>query len=121
MTQQRRLIYDIIKHSDRHLSAEEIFTAAKKEMPQIAYGTVYRNLSLMLDDGEIRLVEIADASNRYDKNVEPHDHCICPVCGGVTDVFWGDLTPMLREKSGMDIISYELNLRAVCEECRRAK
>lgn len=118
MTRQRELILNIIQSSDNHPTAEDIFRAAKKVMPSIAYGTVYRNLSLMLDAGEIRLVEVTDASNRYDKNTAPHDHVICPVCGAVSDVFWGDLTPLFKEKSGLDIISYELNLRALCENCR---
>ncbi len=118
MTRQRELILNIIRSSDTHPTAEEIFRDAKKELPSIAYGTVYRNLSLMLDAGEIRLVEISDGSNRYDKNTEPHDHIICPLCGGVRDVFWGDLTPMLSEMSGERVLSYELNLRAVCEACR---
>ncbi len=118
MTRQRELILNIIKESCTHPTAEEIFRDAKKVMPSIAYGTVYRNLSLMLDAGEIRLVEVSDGSNRYDKNTEPHDHVICPVCGSVKDVFWGDLTSMLSEMSGEEIVSYELNLRAVCEDCR---
>lgn len=118
MTRQRELILNIIQSSDTHPTAEEIFTKAKKVMPSIAYGTVYRNLSLMLDAGEIRLVEVSDGSNRYDKNTTPHDHVICPVCGVVSDIFWGDLTPFFREKSGLDIVSYELNLRAVCDKCK---
>ncbi len=118
MTRQRQLIFDIIKSSDRHMSAEEIFHEAKKHMPSIAYGTVYRNLSLMLEADEVRLVVVADASNRYDKNITPHDHIICPVCGDVKDVFWGDLTSVFAEKSGEDIISYELNLHALCDNCK---
>lgn len=118
MTRQRELILNIIQSSDRHPTAEEIFRDAKTVMPSLAYGTVYRNLSLMLDAGEIRLVEVSDGSNRYDKNTEPHDHIMCPVCGAVKDVFWGDLTPMFREMSGADIVSYELNLRALCDDCK---
>ncbi len=119
MTRQRELILNIIKCSDTHPTAEDIFRDAKKVMPSLAYGTVYRNLSLMLDAGEIRLVEVSDGSNRYDKNTEPHDHIICPVCGAVKDVFWGDLTPLFSEMSGETIVSYELNLRAVCDGCRK--
>ncbi len=119
MTRQRQLIYEIIKHSDRHMSAEEIFHDAKAQLPSIAYGTVYRNLSLMLEAGEIRLVEVVGGSNRYDKNVEPHDHIICPVCGAVKDVFWGDLTPWFAKNSGEQIISYDLHLRALCDNCKK--
>lgn len=44
MTKQRILILNIIKTTDGHLTAEEIFNIAKARMPNIALGTVYRNL-----------------------------------------------------------------------------
>ena len=47
MTRQRRLILDLMQKSPRHLTADEIFAQARREMPNIARGTVYRNLKLM--------------------------------------------------------------------------
>lgn len=47
MTQQRQVIYQIIKESKEHLTAEEIFLLAKQQIPKLALGTVYRNLGLM--------------------------------------------------------------------------
>ena len=47
MTRQRALILEILQHSPKHLTADEIFAIAKEKMPGIARGTVYRNLKLM--------------------------------------------------------------------------
>ena len=121
MTKQRRLIYDIIVGSPRHLTAEQIYVAAKERMPTIAYGTIYRNLALMTEDGEIRRIELAGEPIHYDKNTKPHDHAVCSRCGEVTDIFWGDLTGLFCERSGLDIISYELNLVHVCDKCKNAE
>ena len=41
------LILDLMQKSPRHLTADEIFAQARREMPNIARGTVYRNLKLM--------------------------------------------------------------------------
>jgi hypothetical protein len=56
MTKQRKLIYQIVKDSMSHLSAEEIFFRAKQVMPSISMGTVYRNLGLMVEDKELRKI-----------------------------------------------------------------
>jgi len=77
MTRQRRLIYNIIMNSNTHLSAEEIYKKARKEMPNIAIGTIYRNLKLMIRDEEIRKVEIHNAPDRFDRHIKKHDHLIC--------------------------------------------
>ena len=47
MTRQRALILEILQHSPKHLTADEIFAIAREKMPGIARGTVYRNLKLM--------------------------------------------------------------------------
>ena len=51
MTKQRELILSILKQSDRHLTADEIFFLANLNMPSIAMATVYNNLNSMNDAG----------------------------------------------------------------------
>lgn len=67
MTRQRQLIYNIIQRADDHPTAEMIYARAKAEMPSIAFGTVYRNLKLMVDAGEILHIPVAGEPDRYDK------------------------------------------------------
>lgn len=47
MTRQRALILEILQHSPKHLTADEIFAIAREKMPGIARRTVYGNLKLM--------------------------------------------------------------------------
>ena len=54
MSKQRDLIERIIKESMLHLTAEEIYKEARKEMPNISLGTVYRNLGNLVDEGKVR-------------------------------------------------------------------
>jgi len=119
MTRQRRLVYDIIVKSESHLTAEEIYKRAKESSPSIACGTVYRNLALMAQCGEIRKVIFPGQPIRYEKGLRPHDHMTCVKCKRVFDVCIGDLKPLLTEKSGADIISYELSVLCLCPECKK--
>ena len=81
MTRQRALIARILRTAGRHLTAEEIFQLARQSMPSIAVGTVYRNLRLMSEDGELRRIEAAGGPVRYDANLSPHGHLVCRICG----------------------------------------
>ena len=120
MTKQRKLIVSIIQQSDKHLSAEEIYVQAKQQMPMIVLATVYNNLNALTDQNVIRRVSMHGQKAYYDKNVIPHEHIMCERCGKISDAHVGDLTQLLRERSGLDITSYELNLRYICDACKAA-
>ena len=117
MTEQRRLIYDIVMQACNHPTAEEIFLEAKQKRPSIAMGTVYRNLGILSENGEILHIPIIDGPDRYDKTLSPHEHMTCIRCGCVVDAEIGSLSEHLRELSVLDIRSYELNLKGICPNC----
>ena len=56
--------------------------------------------------------------DRYDRT-RRHDHLVCKKCGRLLDVDLGDLTAQLTGKAGVHILSYDLKLLYVCEECRK--
>lgn len=118
MTKQRQLIYDIIYRSCDHLTAETIHKLAKKKMPSIAVGTVYRNLGLMCDAGEIMRVTVAGEPDRFDRNPVYHDHVICDNCGTVSDITTDGLREVLCDKTGLHVDSYDLTVHYVCDKCK---
>lgn len=117
MTKQRRIIHCIISNSCEHLSADEIYLEAKKQMPGIAIGTVYRNLGLMVDAGEIRKIPVAGHPDRYDKSTRPHDHMLCEKCGRLVDLSIGDISALIEDKTGTSVTSYELYVNGICSDC----
>ncbi|MBE6709333.1 MAG: transcriptional repressor [Ruminococcaceae bacterium] len=121
MTKQRQLIHDIIYKSCDHLTAESIHKLAQKKMPSIAVGTVYRNLGLMCDSGEIMRVTVAGEPDRFDKNPIYHDHIICDTCGAVSDISTDGLMDVLCEKTGLPVDSYDLTVHYICDKCRNSK
>ena len=63
-----------------------IFTDIREQYPRISLGTVYRNLALLSELGEIRHLPLEDGADRYDGKMEPHSHFICRMCGEIQDL-----------------------------------
>lgn len=119
MTRQRALIYDILQSSEKHLTADEVFAIAQTRMPNIARGTVYRNLNLMVQDGEVRRLEMPEGPDRFDKTVSPHGHLYCDSCSDLRDIAVVGLTRELEMAIGAEVRSYQLTIHYICPECRK--
>ncbi|MFR9192555.1 MAG: Fur family transcriptional regulator [Anaerovoracaceae bacterium] len=119
VSKQRDLVLDIIKQSHTHPTAEEIFFEARKKMPSIALGTIYRNINALNHEGAIRRVTIPEAPDRFDTVDIPHDHLICQRCGRLKDISLHGVREAIRETVGEDIISYELNAYYLCDDCKK--
>lgn len=120
MTKQRELILNILKQSDRHLTADEIFFLAKLKMPSIAMATIYNNLNAMNEAGIIKRLHIDGVADCFDKIVSPHDHLLCDRCGRITDIRLPALAEDIERTLGTEIEDYELTVHYICPDCRRA-
>lgn len=117
MTKQRQLIWNIIQQSCEHMTADEIYQLAKRQIPSIAIGTVYRNLKLMAQAGEILRLNMQDSPDRYDKTRICHEHLTCKYCGKLKDVQVHNLKEILEQQIVETLDSYHLNMYYVCPEC----
>ena len=118
MSKQRDLVKKIIKESMLHLTAEEIYNEARREMPSISLGTVYRNLGALCDEGIIRKLKTNLGYDIYDKSIYPHGHVVCPKCKRVYDYNSDEITRILnRDFSHLE--SYELMINAICDDCQK--
>lgn len=119
MTRQRELIYSIVAEKPVHLTAEEIYTKAREQMPSLARGTVYRNLGVLAEDGLIRKLEMPDAPARYDRRHSPHPHLVCERCGCVEDLVLpeGMLDPIVNRVNAA-VTGFDLKLFHVCPRCK---
>lgn len=84
-TVQRTLILETVRELTDHPSADEIYINVLKKCPNISKGTVYRNLTLLADEGLIYRVAVANGPDRYDLTAFSHAHLRCRVCGNVYD------------------------------------
>ena len=116
MTKYAELILDIVNNSKEHLSAEQIFLRLKETNRGGSLATVYNNLSFLYKEGFIRKISVEGYPDRYD-NIRRHDHLVCRRCGKLSDVLLDDLTETLQKQIGVALLSYDLKMSYLCEEC----
>ncbi len=120
MTENAKRILKIIHASSEHLSAEQIFLRLKEDNQGVVLATVYNNLASLYKQGLVRKISAEGYPDRYD-NIRQHDHLICKNCGKLSDIQLEDLTEKLREQTGIPILSYDLKIHYICEDCRNTQ
>jgi Fe2+ or Zn2+ uptake regulation protein len=119
MTKNKALLLEIIRAAPRHMTAEQIFLAAKEKKPGIAMATVYNNLGALAAEGLIRRLHIVGQADRYDRNVDQHEHLVCDGCGKILDEKLDDFLTELSRRVGTTLSSYELNMHYLCADCKQ--
>ena len=122
MTNQRRVILEELRKVDTHPTVDELYTIVKARMPHISLGTVYRNLDLLTETGEVLKLDSAGTMRRYDGNIKPHRHVRCRVCGRIGDIFEAEEDPSLSHLSvpGFTVTAVRVEYDGICDECRAA-
>ena len=85
-SKQRDLILDIVNKSHSHPNAYEVYEEARKVMPNISLGTVYRNLDILKKENLITKIEGEDDMVHYDNTFTSHSHFICTKCKNIYDI-----------------------------------
>lgn len=85
-SRQREAIKEFMMTRKDHPTADVVYMNVRKEFPNISLGTVYRNLTLLSDMGELLRLRVGDGVDHFDATVTPHYHFICKDCGAVTDL-----------------------------------
>lgn len=85
-SRQRKAIKDFLMTRKDHPTAETVYLNVQKIYPHISLGTVYRNLTLLSDMGEIRKLHFKDGLDHFDADTSPHHHFLCTECGAVLDI-----------------------------------
>ena len=65
-TIQKDLVRNTVYEMRRHVTANEVYEFVKEFCPTIGKGTVYRNLDILVEEGNLRKVEVPDGPNRFD-------------------------------------------------------
>lgn len=124
MTPQRRAVLDVVRASHDHPTAEDIHRSVQRTAPGIGVATVYRTLDLLVRSGAVRELRLGtEVVARYDGQSRRHDHAICTGCGRVTDVevaLPDEVISLAGDDAGLDVTSYDLQLRGRCGPCRAA-
>ena len=85
-SRQRESIKNNLMGRTDHPTAETVYSDIRQDYPNISLGTVYRNLSLLADLGEIQKISTENGPDRFDGNPKPHYHFFCTNCNSVLDL-----------------------------------
>ena len=119
-SRQRESIKTCLMGRKDHPTADALYTSIREEFPNISLGTVYRNLSLLVDLGEIRKFSCGDGTDHFDYDTTPHYHFVCRDCGKITDipvVAANDLEAMAGEYVNGKIEDHTIFFYGTCDDC----
>ena len=85
-SKQRESILKYLRSTKCHPTAETVYQNILSENPNVSLGTVYRNLTLLTELGEITKITDLAGPDRFDGNNTPHYHFVCKKCGAVLDL-----------------------------------
>ena len=106
----------------RHVTANEVYEFVKEFCPTIGKGTVYRNLDILVEEGDLRKVEVPDGPNRFDLTLKNHYHVRCVNCGEISDVDMDEILGLLEkihDTHGMDFLEYDILFKGICPKCQK--
>jgi Fur family ferric uptake transcriptional regulator len=122
MTRQRRVILEELREFTHHPSADEIYEAVRRRIPRISLGTVYRNLEVLSELGEIQKLEFGGTLKRFDWDPEDHYHIRCNLCDRVDNApmpHLEDIENRVSEDTDYRIIGHRLEFYGLCPECAK--
>jgi len=122
LTRQREVVLQVIRDADAHLTANEVFAAAKAKLPSISFATVYNSLRYLRDAGHIDEIQFGNGASRFDKFTHRHDHAICTECGKLVDIEMeipADIVKRAAKYSRFKPESIEFTLRGRCPDCAK--
>jgi len=120
-TKQKEAILRVLRSTTSHPTADWIYAEVRKEIPNISLGTVYRNIKLLRQSGEISEIDFSGTLSRFDGNPDNHYHFRCEKCGRVFDVdepVNKELDERVARKTGFKISHHRLEFRGLCRECQ---
>lgn len=85
-SRQREEIKHYLSTRKDHPTADNVYMAIREQIPNISLGTVYRNLTMLAETGEIKRLRVGDGVDHFDYDTSPHYHFVCSECGSVSDL-----------------------------------
>ena len=122
-SKQREEILNFMKEAHTHLTAEEIYLALKARNSTVSRGTVYRNLSIFVEDGSIIKLPIENGPDKYDYVYKNHHHAVCKKCGRVYDFNYEinikKLEDHISYETEIENISNNIIVQGICKKCKK--
>jgi Fe2+ or Zn2+ uptake regulation protein len=121
---QRQRLLELLRSTDSHPTAASLHVALRVDFPRLSLGTVYRNLDVLVSEGEIEAVPSGGGVVRYDGNPVPHHHFVCEHCGEIEDLelpLPRGLLTRLQRRHGLTPRRVRIDFYGLCRACSDSK
>ena len=122
-SRQRERILQLLKETDTHPSADWLYERLKKEFPKLSLGTVYRNITILIEQGLVQKIHFGSTFDRFEANPEPHYHIICESCGKIEDFqvsIYEDINKQAGTCSDFSINRHMIEFYGLCPKCKKS-
>jgi Fur family peroxide stress response transcriptional regulator len=119
-SKQRTRILELLRSTESHPTADWLYEKLKNEFPQLSLGTVYRNLSILIEQGLVKKIHFGSTFDRFEANIKPHYHLICESCGKILDFempVYDDLNEQAKKLTNFTVHHHKLEFFGQCETC----
>lgn len=119
-SETRDIIYEYLRGTKAHPSAEMIYNDLKPQLPKLSLKTVYTNLRFFEDHGQVIRVANVNGIERYDANCEDHVHFVCNECGQVIDLMDANVQKAKKAcnlAKDAKITSFQIVIHGTCDAC----
>lgn len=120
-TYQREVILEELRQTMSHPSAAELYERVRQRIPHLSFGTVYRNLKLLKEQGVVLELSMGSSASLWDGNAAPHYHFLCQSCSGVQDLLVPlkmDCEREIEAETGLKITGHRAEFYGLCQECQ---
>ena len=121
LTPQRLAVYQYLKSTTEHPSAESIYKALQPNYPTMSLATVYKTLKTLVEIDLIQEINVGEGNFRYDGNCKEHWHNQCVNCGTVEDlhdVDFSSLNKIVEENTHYKVKWNKLFFYGLCKDCQ---
>lgn len=122
-TIQHKLVLEAVFELANHSTAEAVTEHIRHNYPNISIGTVYRNLNLLAQDGEIAKITVPNSADRFDHILKDHYHMRCSTCGNFFDIdiaYIKDIDEKVESLTGFKLHGHEILFNGICNECKNS-
>ena len=119
-SRQRESIIENLCSRKDHPTADMVYSEIRTIYPHVSLGTVYRNLALLTEQGEIIRIRTQNGPDRYDGNCAEHYHFLCRCCGEIFDLFPkqpDELIKLIDSWQAGCVETISLNAAGICPAC----